>query len=67
MVYSSTGGGSPEVLTPGLGIQAPLVPFPPPLEGLRLKHGINHFALSAKLYLKAIRHAFDELQLLKAA
>ena len=37
------------------------------LEGLRLKHGINHFALRAKLYLKAIRRAFDELQLLKAA
>ena len=37
------------------------------LEGLRLKHGMNHFALRARLYLKAIRHAFDELQLLKAA
>ena len=37
------------------------------LEGLRLKHRINHFALRAKLYLKAIRRAFDELQLLKAA
>ena len=37
------------------------------LEGLRLKHGMNHFALRAWLYLKAIRHAFDELQLLKAA
>ena len=37
------------------------------LEGLRLKHGMNPFALRARLYLKAIRHAFDELQLLKAA
>ena len=37
------------------------------LEGLRLKHGMNHFALRARLYLKAVRHAFDELQLLKAA
>ena len=37
------------------------------LEGLRLKLGMNHFALRAKLYLKAIRRAFDELQLLKAA
>ena len=37
------------------------------LEGLWLKHGMNHFALRARLYLQAIRHAFDELQLLKAA
>ena len=37
------------------------------LEGLRLKHGMNHFALRAKLYLTAVRRAFDELQLLKAA
>ena len=37
------------------------------LEGLRLKHGVNHFALRARLYLQAIRHAFNELQLLKAA
>ena len=37
------------------------------LEGLRLKHGMNHFALRARLYLKAVRHSFDELQLLKAA
>ena len=37
------------------------------LEGLRLKHGVNHFALRARLYLTAIRHAFNELQLLKAA
>ena len=37
------------------------------LEGLRLKHGMNHFALRARLYLTAIRHAFNELQLLKAA
>ena len=37
------------------------------LEGLRLKHGVKHFALRARLYLQAIRHAFNELQLLKAA
>jgi hypothetical protein len=37
------------------------------LEGLSVKHRINHFALRSKLYLKAIRYAFDELQALKAA
>ena len=37
------------------------------LEGLRLKHGVKHFALRARLYLQAIRHAFNELKLLKAA
>ena len=34
---------------------------------LRIKQRINPFALRSKLYLKAIRHAFDELQQLKAA
>jgi len=37
------------------------------LEGLRVKHRINHFALRSRLYLKAIRYAFEELQSLKAA
>ena len=37
------------------------------LEWLRIKHRMNPFALRSKLYLKAIRHAFDELQQLKAA
>jgi len=35
------------------------------LECLSLKHKLNHFALRAKLYLKANRIAFDELQTLK--
>ena len=37
------------------------------LEGLRVKHRLNHFALRARLYLKAIRYAFQELQFLKTA
>jgi hypothetical protein len=37
------------------------------LEGLRIKHKLNHFALRSRLYLKAIRYAFDELQSLKTA
>lgn len=37
------------------------------LEWLSVKHGINHFALRTRIYLKAVQHAFDELQLLKAA
>jgi hypothetical protein len=37
------------------------------LECLKIKHHLNHFALRAHLYLKAIRVAFHELQLLKAA
>ena len=37
------------------------------LEGLRVKHWLNHFALRSRLYLKAIRYAFDELQILKTA
>jgi hypothetical protein len=37
------------------------------LEGLSVKHSMNPFALRAKLYLKAIRYAFLELQILKAA
>ncbi len=37
------------------------------LECLSIKRRLNHFALRAHLYLKAIRVAFDELQTLKAA
>lgn len=37
------------------------------LECLKVKRHLNHFALRAHLYLKAIRVAFDELQALKAA
>ena len=37
------------------------------LEWLRIKHRMNPFALRSKLYLKAIRHAFEELQKLKTA
>ena len=35
------------------------------LECLSIKHKLNHFALRAKLYLKAVRLTFDELQTLK--
>jgi hypothetical protein len=37
------------------------------LECLKIKHHFNHFALRSKLYLKALKSAFDELQVLKAA
>ena len=37
------------------------------LEWISVAHQMNHFALRTRIYLKAIRHAFDELQLLKAA
>ena len=37
------------------------------LEGLPSKHRLKHFALRARLYLKAIRSAFEELQTLKTA
>lgn len=37
------------------------------MECLKIKTKLNHFALRSKLYLKAIRSAFDELQKLKAA
>jgi len=37
------------------------------LECLKIKHKLNHFALRAHLYIKAIRIAFDELQAFKAA
>ena len=37
------------------------------LECLKIKHHINHFALRSKIYIKALRSAYDELQVLKAA
>ena len=37
------------------------------LECLKIKHHINQIALRPKIYLKALRSAFDELQTLKAA
>ena len=37
------------------------------LTWLSVTHGLNHVALRTRLYLKAVRHAFDELQLLKNA
>ena len=36
------------------------------LECLKIKRHLNHFALRAHLYLKAVRVAFDELQIIKA-
>lgn len=37
------------------------------MERLKIKTKMNHFALKTRLYLKAIRSAFDELQELQAA
>jgi len=37
------------------------------LECLKLKHKTNHFALRAKLFIKATRQAYAELQALQAA
>ena len=37
------------------------------LECLKIKHHFNHFALRSQIYLKALRSAYDELQILKAA
>ena len=37
------------------------------LEWISVAHQMNHFALRTRIYLKAVRHAFDELQLLKPA
>ena len=37
------------------------------LECLKIKHRVNHFALRSKIYLNALKSAYDELQLLKAA
>lgn len=37
------------------------------LEALKIKHKLNHFALRSKLYIKATRTAFEELQAIKAS
>ena len=37
------------------------------LECLKIRHQINHFALRSKIYLNALKSAFQELQLLKTA
>jgi hypothetical protein len=37
------------------------------LECLKLKHKTNHFALRAKLFMKATRQTYAELQTLQAA
>jgi hypothetical protein len=37
------------------------------MESLKIKTKMNHFALKSKLYLKAVRSAFDELQQLQTA
>jgi len=37
------------------------------LEILSIQKGLNKFALKSKLYINAIRHAFDELQKLKSS
>ena len=37
------------------------------LECLKIKHHFNHFALRSKIYLKALKSAYDELLVLKAA
>ena len=37
------------------------------LEALKIRTKLNHFALRAKLYLKATRIAFDELRVLRAS
>ena len=36
------------------------------LELLKIKHCKNHFAIKSQLYLKAIKAAYDELQLMKS-
>jgi hypothetical protein len=36
------------------------------LELLKIKHRKNHFAIKSQLYIKAIKAAFDELQVLKS-
>ncbi len=37
------------------------------LESLKIKLRVNHFALRSKIYLNALKSAFQELQLLKDA
>jgi hypothetical protein len=39
----------------------------PPFLVLSAQQGLNKFALKSKLYINAIRQAFDELQQLKSA
>lgn len=36
------------------------------IEKLKMKHQINHFAIRAKIYIKALRASFQELQMLSA-
>lgn len=37
------------------------------LECLKLKHHLNHFALRAKLFIKAAQQAYEQLQALQRA
>jgi hypothetical protein len=37
------------------------------LECLKMQHHLNHFALRAKLWIKATQHAYEQLQTLRAA
>ena len=37
------------------------------LECLTMRHKLNHFALRAKLLLKATRQAYEQLQAMRAA
>ena len=37
------------------------------LEYLKIKHKLNHFALKAKLLLKATRQPYEELQVLRGS
>ena len=36
------------------------------LEQLKLKHNLNHFALRTKVYISAVKAAFNQVQLLHA-
>ena len=37
------------------------------MEQLKMRTKLNHFALKSRLYLNAVRAAYDELQILRAA
>lgn len=37
------------------------------LECLKMRHHLNHFALRAKLWIKATQHAYEQLQAMRAA
>ena len=37
------------------------------LECLKMQHQLNHFASRAKLWIEATRHAYEQLQALRAA